>query len=128
MALPQHGAQVTIEGCVSANADWNEVIVITVSTGSTFAPATGFSNDEWHITFRSQRDCNPALTLSSTDGTLTYTEASTQSLLTIAATVGTLSNLDGNYVIDLASKSTAGVISHWGHGDSFTVYNDPVSW
>jgi hypothetical protein len=132
MALPKHGAWIDILGVVSANADWNEVVVIETGNLSTgFAPSTGFTNDTWHLTFRKSTcvgaGADLTLSSSSTDAGLTYTESSTLSTLLISTTLGTLAALNGDYTVDIASKSTGGVLTHWAHG-VITVQNDPVSW
>lgn len=122
MAHPQHGAFDSITGVVSARATWTEEIYVQVNG----EPATGFDDDEWHITFRRCIGGTPDLTLTS-DEEITYTEGVT-SVLGWTVPVSTLKVLCGDYVTDIASKNLiTDEITHWAHG-MVTFQNNPVDW
>jgi hypothetical protein len=122
---PANGALSTIIGKISNGATWDESISILVNS----SPSTGYSNDSWTFTFRESEDDTAAtVSLTSSSSTLVYTEvttATTASTLRINAAPANLAALVGDYVCDLASESTAGVVTHWGHG-RVTFLNQPI--
>ncbi len=122
---PAHGAFTTIIGKISNNATWNESVYILINS----SPSTGYANDLWTMAFR-EDECSlsPQVELTSASTTLTYTEVSTASslsVLRISAGPETISGLDGDFICDLASESTSGFVTHWSHG-RITFFNQPI--
>ncbi len=83
------------------------------------------------MTFRPcEGTTSASLTISTTSTEMTITEVSTSSTvstLTFHVLPTRLSGLCGDYTVDLASKSTADDITHWGHG-TVTILDEPIAW
>jgi hypothetical protein len=115
------GYRYQIMGEISKNAIWSQTLDFP-SDGSTLT-LTGL---DVQITFRNLRtDDSAILTLSTTDGQITVTDADT---LTILASVDDLSGLDTfPYVVDIATQSGSSV-THLAHGEQIMVRNNPSPW
>lgn len=117
------GAKGIISGTVSNGATWREALEITENgTFITDAPT-----HEWRMIFR--QDETVALTLSTTDGTLTVTNGADSTTVSIAVAYTALSALEGDYVCDLASLDTSTTpddLVHWAHG--VVTFRDEPIW
>jgi hypothetical protein len=108
------GAKGLISGTVSNGATWRENLEIT-EDGTFITDAPTF---EWRMTFRQDSD-SPVLTLSTTDGTLTVTNSASATTVAIVVAYTSLSDLEGDYICDLASLDTSTTpddLVHWAHG------------
>ena len=80
---------------------------------------------EWRMTFRLSYDDAPDLTLTTTDSTLTISQGADATTLQIRVDPDRLSDLEGDYICDLASKDTDDRIIHWAHG-VVTFRHEPI--
>lgn len=120
----QTGARGLISGTISNGATIWEDVEIT-EDGTVIANADTW---EWRMTFRETDDDAPALTLSTTDGTLTIAQGATATTLQIRVVYTALSAIEGDYICDLASLDTTTTpdkLVHWGHG-MVTFRDEPV--
>lgn len=108
------GARYQITGEVSRNAAWSQTLDFPADGAS-----INLTDLDVYLTFRELDSETAAITLSTTDGTLTVTDADT---LTISAAVGDLTALTEQlYIVDITSG--AGV-THWASG-KVTVRDNP---
>lgn len=124
------GAQALLSGTISNGASWYEDVAMTEDgTAISGSPASW----TWTMTFREEdTDDSAVLTLTTaTGGGLTVTQGATETTLAIRVAKASLSDLDGDYVVDLKSLDTsdttydsAGRTRHWAHG-IVTVRNEP---
>lgn len=121
----QTGARGLISGVISNGATWWEDVSIT-EDGTVIADADTWT---WRMTFREANDEDSVvLTLSTTDGTLTISQGADATTLQIRVAYTALSDLEGDYVCDLASLDTStnpDKLVHWAHG-IVTFRNEPI--
>lgn len=123
------GARGIIRGSVSNGVTWNEDIAITQDgTAIPGSPASW----KWYLMVREDYETAPILTLTTTAGTLSVTQGADSTTLSIRVPRASLTNIIGNYVVDIASVDTsdtspdsAGESIHWAHGD-VEFRNEPV--
>ena len=120
------GAFIEISGEVANNATWQEIIYF-MQAGSPMV-LTGLS---FKMTFRSDGSDSAAdYTLSTTAGTLTIQNDATSGIannLYINAPASALTGLYGDYVCDLASQDSGGVVTLWAHG-TVSFRQNPVAF
>lgn len=124
----QTGARGIISGSISNGVTWYEDIEIT-EDGTVIASANTWV---WYLTLREEYDTAPILTLSTTAGTLIISQGSSSTTLQIRVPRASLSDLEGDYICDIASVDSssttydsAGRSQHWAHG-IINVRNEPV--
>jgi hypothetical protein len=115
------GARGLIFGPVSNGSSWHEDLEIT-RDGSAVSDAQDW---EWQLKLRVNYDESPDLALSTTDGTLTISQGAAATTVEIRVPYTSMSALEGDYIIDLASKDDDDRVIHWGHG-MVTFRNEPV--
>lgn len=116
------GARGVVAGTVSNGATWQETIYLSVNG----AAITGADTSTWQFNFRKDPESSSAdLQLSTTGGTLTVTQGTDSTAIAIVASPSALATIEGDYIADLASKDTSGVITHWLHG-IVTFIKEPV--
>lgn len=109
------GAYFKISGEVANNATWQENIYFLEA---------GAGMDLTELSFKMTFRCNDQTdiadyTLSTDSGTLSIEEnpdSAIDNILYINVPAGSLSSLRGDYICDLASEDTNGVVTPWGHG------------
>lgn len=108
------GAMFEVSGYVATNATWSEDIYFT-DEGS----AMDISELDWKMTFRCAAENTTAdFTLSLSDY-LSIEEdddSGVERVLRIAVPAGQLSSYRGDYICDLASEDSQGVVALWAHG------------
>lgn len=121
-----HGADNTVSGFISNGSTWVETILLTDQDGS---PLTGIDSDEWRLQLREDEESTSAvLTLSTTDGTLDIAVETDRTLFSINVPQASLSDLEGDYVLDIVSKAASDeTLRHIAHG-VLTVRNDPIAY
>lgn len=120
-----HAAQNTVNGVASNGSDWVLDVVITDQNGD---PLTGVDGDTWQFQIRSDERESSTVKTFSTGSTLTVTEAEGQTTLSIAIPQASISDLCGDYIIDIVSKATSGGrLTHRAHGQ-LTVKNAPIEF
>ncbi len=115
------GARGIIAGTISNGATWSEAFEITEN--GTFV--TNADTWDWKLKLRKTYDSGADLTLTTDDGTLTVVNGASSTTVTILVAYTAMTDLEGEYIIDLASKDGSNVVVHWGHG-SVTIRNEPV--
>ena len=120
-----HSAQNNLEGFVSNGSDWSETLTIVDEDGD---QVTGVGSDEWRMQFRpAELDTAATLTLTTTDSTLTITVGTTTTLA-IACPQASLTNLIGDYIVDIVSKAASDdALTHRAHG-VVTFRNAPLAF
>lgn len=119
---PGTGAKGIIKGTISNGATLRESVEITEN--GTFIPDA--DTFEWRVIFR--KDGTTALTLSTTDGTVTITQGASSTMLDMVAAYTSLSALCGDYTCDIASLDTStdpDDLVHWAHG-VVTFIDEPI--
>ena len=113
-----------ISGTISNGATWWEDVEIT-EDGTVITSADSWV---WHLTVREDYETAPILTLTTADGTLTISQGSTSTTLQIRVAYTVLSDIIGDYIVDIASIDTStnpDKVVHWAHG-IVTFRNEPV--
>lgn len=122
------GARALLSGYISNGVTWYEDVAMTEDgTAISGSPASW----TWTMTFReSTEDDSAVLTLTTADD-LTISQGATETTLQIRVAAATLTDLEGDYIVDLKSLNTsdttadsAGRSVHWAHG-TVTVRNEP---
>jgi hypothetical protein len=121
----QTGARGIISGVISSGATWWEDLELT-EDGTVITSADTWT---WRMTFReSGNEDSIALTLSTTDGTLTISQGADATTIQIRVVYTALSAMEGDYICDLASLDTSTTpdkLVHWAHG-VVTFRNEPI--
>lgn len=111
----QTGARGILSGVIPNGATWWENVEIT-EDGTVVASADTWV---WRMTIREDYDDSPVLTLTTADGTLTISQGSSSTTLQIRVAHTSLSDINGDYIVDLASMDTSTTpdrVIHWAHG------------
>src|SRR5262245_5142305 len=117
-----------ISGEISNGITWQEDIEITEDgTAISGSPASW----TWTLTLREDFETPAVLSLATGGSGLTVTQGTDSTLLSIGVAQSSLTNLVGEYIIDIRSLDTssttvdsAGLSKHWGHG-TVLVRNEP---
>jgi hypothetical protein len=113
-----------ISGYVSNGSTWSDSFVLRDQDG---ANVTGVDAHDYQMQFRSDEDDTSAdLTITSTAGQITASEAGGVTTLTLAVAQSAISTMRGEYTADLVSK-TGSTLTHRGHG-KVTFTNAPVAF
>ena len=116
------GARGTVAGIVSNGATWVEDIQIAENG----APITSADTMTWQFNFRqNDQTLSAALSLSTATGTLTIVQGTTETTVQIRVASSLLTNIEGDYIADLASRAVDGTVTHWLHG-IVTFIKEPV--
>lgn len=122
----QTGARGIISGVISNGATWWEDVEIT-EDGTVITDADDWV---WRMTFRETNDDSAAvLTLTTADGTLTISQGADATTLQIRVAYTALSDMEGDYICDLASLDTSTTpdkVVHWAHG--IVTFRDEPVW
>ena len=113
-----------ISGDVSTGATWSESFVIRDQSG---ADIIDIDDHSYQFQFRAcDSDTSAELTLTSAASEVTASESGGVTTIAIACAQSRLTNMRGDYVADLVSK-TGSTITHRGHG-KVTFTNAPVAF
>lgn len=116
------GARGIISGSISNGASWHEDLEIS-ENGTQITDAELL---EWRFTFRHDYQDAPILTLTTTDNTLTIDQSDDDvTTIQIRVPYTSLSDMEGDYIADLASKDDDDRVIHWCHGQ-VTFRNEPI--
>lgn len=119
-----HAAQQSLNGVISNGSTWSETITLVDANGDQI---TGVEAHTFQLSLKANRnDAAAELTLTSAASQLTVTVGASTTTLAILATQAVISNLEGDYICDLVSK-TGSTLTHRAHG-TVTVGNDPVAY
>lgn len=122
-SLTGTAARFIVSGFVSTDASWIEEYNFQVDGGVIDADADIW---EWQFNFRAAvSDDSPALSLSTTAGTITVTNGADSTTVAINVPPDDLSDLEGDYIADMAYETAAGVRVHWAHG-IISFRNEPI--
>jgi hypothetical protein len=116
----QSGAKGIISATLSNGVSWVESFRIDVAG----AEISGADTSAWQLNLRDESG-SVVLSVSESAGTLTVTNNTTYTLFEINVPYSSLSDLCGDYRIDLVEQTAAGVRVHWGSGVA-TVRDEPV--
>lgn len=124
MTALSNGALFTISGEVSNNATWDEYIYF-LENGSGMT-LTGLS---FQLQFRcSEEDTSSSLTLSTADAQLSITTDDNDiQVLRVNVPYTTISEMSGDYVMDIVSKDNDSKLTHWAHG-TVTFTQNPIAF
>lgn len=124
-SISESGALFTLSGAVANNATWDEYIYFMEA-----GLPSDISGLDWKMTFRRDgRNTSADVTLSTDAGTLIITQDDNgnNSVLQVLVPAGQLTNINGDYIADLASEDVNGKVSLWAHG-VVTFAPNPVSF
>ena len=116
-------APLTVSGSISNGADFVQTLVIVDGNGD---QVTGVGSDTWQLQLRSDAADTSAEVTLTTATELTVTVGATTTLA-INCPQATISDLEGDYIIDIASQTAGGVTTLRAHG-KITVFSSPVSF
>lgn len=116
----QTGAKGIINGTISNGVSWIESFQVSVDG----AEISGASTSAWQLNLRDEGG-TVVLSVSESAGTLTVTQSTTYTLFQIDVPYASLSDLCGDYQIDLVEETSGGDRVHWAHG-VLTVRDEPL--
>lgn len=115
------GARGLLAGALGNGASIHEDLEIT-ENGTVVTDADEW---DWRMTIRRSYNDAPDLTLTTDDSTLTISQGASATTVQIRVAYTALSVLEGDYIVDLASKDAADRVIHWAHG-VITFRHEPV--
>lgn len=115
------GARFNLSGTVSSGASWIETYNFQVDGGIVHADADEWT---WQFNFRKNYGCAPELTITTGDG-ITVTNGSDSTSFAINVAPTRLTNMEGDYVADIAYEDDDGNRVHWAHG-IVSFRNEPI--